>query len=257
MPRSHDGEDWLLMLISVLDLMLLPSPRKILNLFAGWESPEKFRYCLKSFDRSRYVETGDKTRGRKATNLGRLAAWGNTEPVARWQRPWDGQWRLVLFDLPARDVSLRQRLARWLHGHRLGYLQNSVWITPDPIDERDLPLRRLSLSAEAFSVLTSRPAAPHSDASLVAGAWDFAGINEAYRSWLTCAERGADLAELGDSPPSAFRGWLKAEREAWLASSSIDPFLPERLLPADYLGRQAWERRQSLFRDLAQRVVEP
>ena len=34
-----------------------------------------------------------------------------------------------------------------------------------------------------------------------------------------------------------------AKRAAWLDALTIDPLLPARLLPANYLGQTAWRRR--------------
>ena len=47
------------------------------------------------------------------------------------------------------------------------------------------------------------------------------------------------------------RLWLAAECEAWQEAVSIDPFLPERLLPSDYLGRKAGRARRKALRGLA------
>jgi DNA-binding transcriptional regulator PaaX len=41
----------------------------------------------------------------------------------------------------------------------------------------------------------------------------------------------------------AFQRWAVMERQAWLHAVSMDPLLPDALLPAGYLGKQAWERR--------------
>jgi hypothetical protein len=58
-----------------------------------------------------------------------------SDPEERWARPWDGQWRLVLFDVPTGQNSQRERLRRYLREKGFGYVQNSVWITPDPLTE--------------------------------------------------------------------------------------------------------------------------
>jgi hypothetical protein len=50
------------------------------------------------------------------------------------------------------------------------------------------------------------------------------------------------------------RRWAADEREAWLAAVQSDPLLPERLLPAEYLGRRAWERRKAVLCRTGQRL---
>lgn len=256
MKTSRQSHDWLLLLERALDLLARPNPANILQSFAAWEPQDRLRLRLRSLERAKYLERTEAESVRRVTPAGRTAAWGGLDPVERWQRPWDGQWRLVIFDLPSREVTLRQRLARWLRAHRLGCLQNSVWISPDPIDSQPTPVRGLQPGSEAFTVLLSRPAPPGTDASLVEGAWDFAEINQRYTDWLDVGGRGLDLAASADLARAKPSQWLRAERAAWLAAAAVDPFLPEPLLPAGYLGRQAWERRQEVFAALARRVVE-
>jgi hypothetical protein len=48
--------------------------------------------------------------------------------------------------------------------------------------------------------------------------------------------------------------WAAAERETWLEAVTKDPLLPERLLPTDYLGRQAWRLRVEVLRDAGQQL---
>jgi DNA-binding transcriptional regulator PaaX len=47
--------------------------------------------------------------------------------------------------------------------------------------------------------------------------------------------------------------WLALERETWIAAISSDPLLPERILPADYLGKIAWSRRKEVLREASRR----
>jgi DNA-binding transcriptional regulator PaaX len=68
------------------------------------------------------------------TEHGRRLVWGDTDPEARWARRWDRSWRLVLFDVPQAKASLRAGLRRKLRALHFGWLQNSVWLSPDPVD---------------------------------------------------------------------------------------------------------------------------
>jgi DNA-binding transcriptional regulator PaaX len=163
---------------------------------------------------------------------------------------------LLLFDLPARDTKLRLRLWRWLRGHRFGYLQLSIWLTPDAMDEACCPLQNLNLTPESFTVIEGRPVAPDSDADIVMGAWDFAAINQRYQRAIDVASAGRELAEDRQVPPAKLRKWLAMEREAWLAAVSLDPLLPQALLPAGYLGQKAWKERQATFGTMIKRKRE-
>jgi len=63
--------------------------------------------------------------------------------------------------------------------------------------------------------------------------------------------RGLDLefGEITATRTLEASQWLAAEREAWMAALTLDPLLPEILLPSNYLGRKAWQQRQAVLRE--------
>lgn len=257
MKPASRAEDLLAVLLRIADILARPSPYNILRGFEAWDYENSLRPHLKQLERARLLERHGSGRGRtfRVTERGRLAALGGVNPVQRWERDWDGRWRLFLFDLPSRNRALRVRLWRWLRNSRYGYLQNSVWISPDPISDETLPLRLLKLTPESFLVIEGRPAGLSTDpqAAIVNGAWDFALINRRYQKVLDLAGRGMELAG-GDAPkPSAFREWLSQDREAWVSALAEDPLLPEVLLPSGYLGRKAWKQRQVAIEAITRR----
>ena len=256
MKDISKSEDWLGFLLYTLDVVITPTPRKILQTFEDWDYEHRLRPQLQRLERANLLHR--QGRGQEAicqlTSEGRLAAHGGLDPVERWQRAWDGRWRLLLFDFPARRTGLRLRVWRWLRRERFGYLQNSVWLSPDPVNTDRLPLTLHRLNAESFVVLEARPVPPDLDSGLVKGAWDFALVNRRYQSALDLAAEGLKLAENPSLRPAQFREWLASEREAWLAAVESDPLLPESLLPPEYLGREAWTQRQAAFTAVARRI---
>lgn len=50
-------------------------------------------------------------------------------------RPWDGKWRIIMFDVWERRKSVRERLRHLLIGAGFVRLQDSVWVTPYPAEE--------------------------------------------------------------------------------------------------------------------------
>jgi phenylacetic acid degradation operon negative regulatory protein len=250
MKTSEKAEDFLALLCFALEKILSPSPHNILKTFEAWDYEHRLRPQLRCLERNRLIErhrAGGAIRYRLSPK-GRLATWGGSDPNERWWRAWDGQWRIVLFDLPASRPNTRFRLWRWLREHHFGYLQNSVWITPDPVNPELLPLKSMEAGAEVLLVLAAQPGPTFSQAAIVAAAWDFSKINQAYQAYLEVLAEAADFMEEASTPgPARVRVWLAREREAWLNAVQDDPLLPSPLHPAGYLGVAAWSRRQQVL----------
>jgi DNA-binding transcriptional regulator PaaX len=115
---------------------------------------------------------------------GGCGSWGGRGPEERWARPRDGRWRLVLFDVPTRQNTHCERLRRYLRDEAFGCVQNSVWITSDPLTEGRQRLDGGKINVESLLLLEARPCAGESVAEIVAGAWDFAHINRRYARHL-------------------------------------------------------------------------
>lgn len=77
-------------------------------------------------------------RGRKEFQLteeGLHYLFAKFPPLKFKNRPWDGLWRVVIYDIPEKENRLRDRLRYELR--RLGYrfMQKSVWLTPWAVEE--------------------------------------------------------------------------------------------------------------------------
>jgi phenylacetic acid degradation operon negative regulatory protein len=186
----------------------------------------------------------------RITEAGKRAVLGHRNPDTYWNRPWDGHWRMVVFDLPGRCQAVRHRLLRWLRQNGFGYLQNSVWIHPDSIPEITDALADFRDDVESFTVLQAQCCEGFSDGAIVAGAWDFAGINQRYETHLSQTE--GELAGTLRKPatPAERRRRLRQERLAWANALAIDPLLPRPLWPAGYLGERAWKAHQAVMKRL-------
>ena len=207
MKNRTNFNDWLGLLVWTLDTLVNPSPRNILESFESWDYRNRLRPELKQLRRAGMLERQVRrdTLQWRLTEQGRVAATGGVDPVARWSRQWDGQWRLLLFDLPARQQRLRSAFWRWLKRQRFGYLQQSVWITPDTISETSIPLRHLKLTPDSLTVIEGAPAPPDSNGGIVRGAWDFEAINRKYRVAIQVAAAGRKYAR-GGKPDNARGG---------------------------------------------------
>ena len=87
-------------------------------------------------------------------------------------------------------ICQRERLRRYLRDKGFGYLQNSMWISPDPLTQEREILGGGNINVESLLLPEARPCAGESDAEIVAGAWDFERLNRRYARHLkVLAER--------------------------------------------------------------------
>jgi DNA-binding transcriptional regulator PaaX len=107
---------------------------------------------------------------------------------------------------------------------------------------------------ESLILLEARPSAGETDTEIVAGAWDFERINHFYTRHLEILRERPRTTLQSDGAAKALLRWAATERGAWLDAVQYDPLLPERILPSDYLGRQAWRRRAEVLRDAGRQL---
>jgi phenylacetic acid degradation operon negative regulatory protein len=189
------------------------------------------------------------------TDLGRMTSLGGRHPEQQWQRPWDGQWRMLVFDLPANQKRIRARLLRWLRQNGFGYLQDSVWIHPDPVAELVDALKDFRDDVESCTLLEAHCCVGYSNAALAAGAWRFQEINKRHETYLSQAE--GLLRRLPYSRDCDFvRRRLREQRRGWANAMQFDPLLPQALLPRDYLGQRAWQIHRELMTTLVEILAE-
>lgn len=248
-------EEFLYVMLWTAESLLRPSWQNALDpSFERWAWRNGLTRRLAQLERRKLLEQHPAShpteRVVRLTEAGRLAALGGRDPVERWARAWDGSWRIMLFDLPSDQPAPRIKLHRLLRGQRFGYLQNSAWITPDPVNHVRELLHGCPMEPEGFVVFEGRPATGETDEAIVRGAWDFAEINrgyEAHREVLSAAP--ARLTETS-SGRERLHLWARREHAAWKKAVSADPLLPLALLPPDYLGRSAWASRRETISEL-------
>jgi phenylacetic acid degradation operon negative regulatory protein len=161
---------------------------------------------------------------------------------------------MVVFDMPISKNAERRRLWSYLRNKGFGYLQNSVWITPDPLeDEREI-LASENVNVESLILLDARPCAGESDEQIVTGAWDFERINNRYTDHLSVLKRRPTGSLRTEATATALQRWAAIEHEAWLNAVTKDPLLPERILPGGYLGKRAWQRRKEVLQQAGRQI---
>jgi phenylacetic acid degradation operon negative regulatory protein len=166
-------EEFLNLLLWSADLLARPTFRNLTDSYESWAYRNGLMRQVATLERQQLLERDTNSPDDRLYRLsaqGRLHVLGGRDPEERWARPWDGQWRLVLFDVPTGQNSQRERLRRYLRDKGFGYVQNSVWITPDPLMEERQILGGGKINVESLLLLEARPCAGESDAEIVAGA---------------------------------------------------------------------------------------
>lgn len=245
-PRT---KELLYLMLWTFETLSRPSFRSIGESFEGWAYRRGFLERLHELEALKFIERRDMGLQRvfRLTESGRLQALGGADPESRWNRAWDGKWRMVIFDVPNEHTDLRDRFRDQLRRAGYGWLQNSVWVSPDELPVDRSLLRLTKADAESLLLLEATPIAGEANSDIVAGAWNFGLINQLYEA------HGKILAELPTIAPeeaaSAKRllEWSRQEQAAWEAVLGRDPLLPKVLLPADYQGVLAWSKRKQVM----------
>jgi phenylacetic acid degradation operon negative regulatory protein len=250
-------DEFLNFLLWSMDVLARPSFRHLNDSYESWAYRNGFFRQVARLEEKKIVERDavvSNDRVYRLTPEGRLYALGGRDPEVQWRRRWDGRWRLVLFDIPVAFNTHRAQLRQYLREKGFGYLQNSVWITPDPMGEERRILRGGRINVESLILLEAHPCAGESDAEIVAGAWDFERINRNYSRHLKLLDARPEGKLETEAEAKALLCWATAERKAWLSAVTRDPLLPEKILPDGYLGWKAWRRRIEVFREAGQQV---
>jgi phenylacetic acid degradation operon negative regulatory protein len=234
-----------------------PTFRNLTDSYESWAYRNGLLFQLHRLERRRWIErkgNAPKDRIYRLTEQGRLHVLGGRDPEERWTRSWDGQWRMVLFDMPVGKDAQRRRLWSYLRDKGFGHLQNSVWITPDPLEEQREILARERINVESLILLDARPCAGETNEQIVAGAWDFERINNRYTHHLKVLKQRPAGPLRSEAAASALQRWAASEHEAWLHAVTNDPLLPNQILPPDYLGKCAWQRRKEVLQQAGQQI---
>ena len=146
-------------------------------------------------------------------------------------------WVLVVFSVPETQRHLRHQLRTELSWLGFGTVSPGVWIAPRPLAE---PTRALLAEAELDGYVTWFAARHLTDID-VSTWWDLDSLRAQYETFLS-EHRSAINESTESAVPDerAFAGYLRLIDD-WRLFPRLDPGLPERLLPAGWPARSAWE----------------
>jgi phenylacetic acid degradation operon negative regulatory protein len=176
------------------------------------------------------------------------AAQARVEGQLRGSRPgWDGSFSGVLFSVPERHRSFRDRLRR--SAQLLGYVTLRPGLLIAATDRYEELTGLLPPRPAGSQVLRTRLAfSPEDTRSIVPQLWDLEGLAARYRAVLADAGRRTSRAEKQPAAgAAAFRNFAAATLPLYQASAD-DPDLPDELLPAGWPGQQVGQALGRAFR---------
>lgn len=163
---------------------------------------------------------------------------GRDRIFRRATEPWNGDWHMVIYSVPEAERALRDQLRKKLAWCGFGALSSSVWISPHDRSQVVADAFR-SEPAVQLDTFVTRSSHRTADVDLSRRAWDLAGLNDDFRTWL------AEWESRLPTPPHPVPTGPAALVERMTLINDYrhfpfrDPDLPPELLPADWLGRRA------------------
>jgi phenylacetic acid degradation operon negative regulatory protein len=227
--RYRGGSARLVTLVSLLEVFGVPESTA--------------RVALARLRREGWFDT--ETLGRESIYALSAKSWamldeGRARIFDRDTAPWDGQWRMVIYEVPEAQRGVRDEVRQELVWLGFGPLATSTWISPrDRLDAvadrlRGIPDLRLDL-------LTCRAASAEQDQEMTARCWDLAQLNRDYSEFLKTYR--PKLASIRSGEPSPRRSLvLRTELvHDYRKFPFRDPDLPAELLPRAWRGTEAHE----------------
>lgn len=162
----------------------------------------------------------------RLTNKGEKIIKRDFSYIDMQKKRWDGKWRLVIFDFPEKDKSVRDRLREKLLNLGFGKLQLSIYISPHDYAQ-DLAEFLTSQKILGYAyVLIAKHQLMGDPQDLAARVWPIEEINNKYEDLLYKLEkiRKGDFAS------------VRKIKSDYLEVILEDPFLPRQLLPEYWLG---------------------
>lgn len=219
----------------------------------GWV-PQRYRRHNFSRLLARQLQTGDieKVVKRDEVYL-RLTSAGREKIVRDFPmfslatKPWDGRWRIVIFDIAEIDKNTRELLRDKLRQLGLGMLQESVWITPHDVS---VDLREFLESrdlGEVVFVLEVSSILAGDQALLVRRIWKLDALEEAYREILDDATKLKDMYIVSSGRNLQHTEVNKTNmidderkiQQRYVQVLLSDPCLPKELLPDGWPAAEA------------------
>lgn len=159
-------------------------------------------------------------------------------PLAQLRRQkWNGEWTLVMYDLPESLRVERNYLRSKLTRLGFGGLQKSVMVSPLPLEEAVQELVEGQELTDHVVVLTAKRLLGLTNEGMAVAAWNLDEIGGLYAKLLEVLPKVKKTKD---------KKLLEQWRTYFLAVNFEDPYLPFELLPSDWPGEKCKKEFQKL-----------
>jgi phenylacetic acid degradation operon negative regulatory protein len=227
------------------DFLFLATRPSLSQMDRYWGYAER-RSAQRSFQRWQELEYVEKVRQGKQmfyrlTTRGKeVLALRRPSPALR-NRSWDGKWRMVMFDFPETARKARDAFRWLLREHRMGCLQKSAWITPDPVVPHWKRLLKEVKLTEWVLLFESAELGPVEDTEIASKVWLLDELNQKYHKHLAEFRTlpGQVREARRTAPDSDLAQRVRRESQSYFDLLRHDPMLPLALVPGDFCGPKA------------------
>lgn len=163
-------------------------------------------------------------------------------------KPWDGKWRIVMFDVEEINKRVRNQLREKLKELGFGLLQKSVFISPHDIMKDFLEFSETSGIKDYLYLLETKDLIVGNKTEFANKVWRLGELNESYKNIIDEIEKIKNeyitdqddrLKQLYIQNDSKVGKDVAKIRNKWLSVVICDPFLPKILLPQPWWGHEA------------------
>ena len=197
---------------------------------------KKYRDLLNRLDREGYIQRVliDGQVHFRITSTGRKQLVKSYPALSLANKPWDGFWRMVVFDVPERKRQLRDLLRRHLKKLGFGRLQGSVYISPYDHGKSFLDFLQIKGLTGNVLLMESKQKYLGKPEHLAKKAWDLQTIAERYQRIID--KLGT---RFGIQDQQKREEFLKKTYRQYLEILADDPYLPKELLPKNWPAEKA------------------
>lgn len=146
------------------------------------------------------------------------------------EKPWDGKWRVVIFDIPEVERTTRLGLRSELISLGFGQLQKSVYLSPlDVLADLKEYLQNLNLYGKAI-VFEAREVFTKDQRVVTNYVWNLDKLNERYLELID------KIYSKDECDEQEWKERVKEIKKEFFEILLNDPILPKELLPSDWAG---------------------